>query len=265
MDNDKEKMSSLPEFETPPINEVVAGVFFDPLQGFRLPHFGLFWGKIKDQYPYCEHASRLIRGPVDNKPSSFFLPRVWLFNQERTSLIQMQDDCFLFNWRRVTGDEAYPRYTKVVGELWNRLSEYRGFLEDQSLPTPTILQCELSYINHIPAGEIWQTPVEIRNFAPDLVWREQKRFLPDFESSAWTGIFPLPEDFGKLTVSVRHGKKHTDGTPLYTIEFTARGLGGDGSNARINEWFNLAHEWIVQGFCDFTDVKIQKDKWRKKK
>jgi len=187
MKKDKgDKLLSMPEFENPPINEVVTGVFFEPLEGFRLPHFGLFWERIKEQYPHCDHAPPLLRTPIDNE---FPWPRVWLLDKEKTSLIQIQNDCFLFNWRRVTGDEAYPRYSSVIKEFLTRLNEYRSFLSDQALSEPKIQQCELSYINHIPAGEIWQDPAEIGKFAPDLVWRRQERFLPDFKSSAWTGVF----------------------------------------------------------------------------
>ena len=71
----------------------------------------------------------------------------------------------------------------------------------------------------------------------------------------------LPEDFGRLTINVKHAQKRTDQSPLYLFEFTAKGLGGDGSEKRIREWFDLAHKWIVRGFCDFTDIEIQKKFW----
>lgn len=253
---------SLPVFNNPPINEVIAGVFFEPLKEFNIPHYGLFWNGIKEEYPHCEHADPLLRkNPANDKP--WLLPRVWLLNKEKTSLIQIQNDCFLFNWRRVTGGEDYPRFSIVFKEFQKQLNGFRSFLAGENLPELAVQECELSYINHIPCGEVWQNPVEIGRFLPDLKWGEQKRFLPPFDAAAWSATFALPDDFGRLAIGVKHGKKLTDGMPIYILQFSAKGLGGDGDDARIGEWFELAHEWIVSAFCDITDKTIQQEVWKR--
>ncbi len=259
--NKKDIQTQLPDFETPPINEVVAGVYFKSLAGFKLPHIGRYWDRIQERYPHCEHAQPLL--PLDPE-NDLPWPRVWLLNSTQTSLIQIQRNCFVFNWRRITGDETYPRYSNVINEFWNQLKEFCTFLSEQEIPKPNIQKCELSYINHIPIGDIWQTPAEVGNFAPDLIWRNEDRFLPGPESNAWRGIFTLPEDFGRLTVSLSFSQRQTDGSPIYILELSAKGLGGDVSYKRMEEWFDLAHEWIVYGFCDFTDINIQKKFWGRK-
>ena len=38
--------------------------------------------------------------------------RFWFIGDPGTRLIQVQRDRFVINWRKVTGDEAYPRYEK---------------------------------------------------------------------------------------------------------------------------------------------------------
>lgn len=257
----RQKSDRLPDFKKPPLNEVVTGVYFERLEGFKLPHLGRFWNCVQDRFPYCEEAPPLLQTLSEDELP---WPRVWLLNADKTSLLQIQKDCFLFNWRRVTGDESYPRYAKVVKEFLTYLKKFRAFLHDHDLPGPKIRNCELSYINHIPVGNIWQTPGETGKFAPDLKWRNTERFLPIPTSTAWTGVFTLPEDFGRLTVNLKHGQRRMDGNPLYILEFSAKGLGGDVSDSRIDEWFDLAHEWIVRGFCDFTDVDIQREFWERK-
>ncbi len=257
--NSKSKQSApLPKFSAPPINEVVAGVFHSAIDGFRLPHFGLFWDRVKNQFPRCEHAPPLAPPGV---PEGLPWPRVWLLGDDQTTLLQLQRDCFLFNWRRVVGDESYPHYSEVIDSFRRYRDEFACFLRDQELAPPGIHHCELSYINHIPAGEIWQNPSEIGNFMPDLKWREMERFLPDPESAAWKGVFALPEDYGSLTVSLSHRTRNTDGAPLYVLDLSAKGLGGDRGETRIAEWFETAHEWIVRGFCDLTDERIQVECW----
>ena len=42
---------SLPDFERPPIIEALLGVEFAPLKGWSIPHYGMFWERIRSDYP----------------------------------------------------------------------------------------------------------------------------------------------------------------------------------------------------------------------
>ena len=45
------------------------------------------------------------------------------------------------------------------------------------------------------------------------------------------------------------------------LEITARGIGNYSSRANMQGWFELAHEWIVRGFADYTGTQIQQRVW----
>ena len=48
---------------------------------------------------------------VTNMPP---LRRSWLVNQEGTNLLQVQEDRFLFNWKRTEAQPDYPSYENVI-------------------------------------------------------------------------------------------------------------------------------------------------------
>src|SRR4051794_4820338 len=105
----------LPEYERPPIDEVVVGVQFEPLKDFHVAHLGRFWSKVRDRYPLTEDQPPLpaqIEHP-EPKPAESRLtfatgivptPRSWFLDNSKNRLLQLQHDRFLRNWRRTEGN-----------------------------------------------------------------------------------------------------------------------------------------------------------------
>ena len=54
------KASALPDYENPPVNEVVFGIQFKKLQNLKVPHTGILWEKLgRDKYPECKEMPPL--------------------------------------------------------------------------------------------------------------------------------------------------------------------------------------------------------------
>lgn len=54
-------MSSVtPKFLAPPLIETVLGVEFEPLSSWDIPHYGLFWQSIRQEYQNCIAKPPLI-------------------------------------------------------------------------------------------------------------------------------------------------------------------------------------------------------------
>jgi hypothetical protein len=121
------------------------------------------------------------------------LRRAWLINEQGTNLIQIQEDRFLFNWKKGSGNAPYVGYPKVVSgfhEQWNR---YKAFLRAElSEPVPT--QLEMTYWNFL-AGS-WELLRDHRHDPSD-----DSRFLPPPEVFNWRSTFSLPEGMGRLHVT----------------------------------------------------------------
>src|SRR4051794_2053241 len=94
----------LPEFERPPLNEVVIGVQFEPLPSFHIAHLGRFWSRIRERYPFTEDQAPILTQielakpiPVPEKNQieiGLPFPRCWFLNESKTELVQLQADRF---------------------------------------------------------------------------------------------------------------------------------------------------------------------------
>ena len=110
----------------------------------------------------------------------------------------------------------------------------------------------------------WESLEEIQNIFPDLSFRlNEDRFLKNPLEFLSQITYKLPEDNGQLHVKIQHLHRKIDNLPILILEISARGLGGDKSLESIKTWFELAHNWIVNGFEDLTNLEIQKKFWGK--
>src|SRR5207249_8292565 len=106
----------------PILTETALGVQFAPVEGWDIPHFGLFWHEIRRRYPRFE-VQPLLVSEVERPALEFKHPqppsvelvsrppvRCWFLNESNTELIQVQQDRFVHNWRKMVGSGAYLHY-----------------------------------------------------------------------------------------------------------------------------------------------------------
>ena len=250
--------SILPSYKSPPVNEVVCGVRFNPSANLHIPHIGFLWEKFRADYPNTQHVPPIATAKGDlliDWATGMPLPRVWFISESDDQLVQFQFDRFYFNWRRRRGD--YPRYDYVISEFESVLQKVTVFFSEFDLGELTPIEYELSYINHIPKGHGWNTIADLPKIFTDYVWkRPQKRFLPKPEKVTWTKEFQLPENKGNLNVSLKYAIRTEDKLPLLVLELKTRGIDESVGKEGLREWFDLAHEWIVRGFTDLTTPEI---------
>jgi uncharacterized protein (TIGR04255 family) len=264
--------NDLPEYDNPPVTEVVCGILLKTLKGLLLPHFGLFWERCKTDYPTCQEVAPLMpliesfAGQTEalGQLSEVPLPRIWFVHREDKGIIQIQRDRFLHNWKKSKPTDDYPRYHTVIDLFKRHLESFEGFLKEHSLGTVDPLQYEMTYVNHIFQMEGWNEFSDLGKVFRDYQWDgKEKRFLPGTEHLDLRTTFELPGRKGRLHVSIREGKRRNDLKPLLLFELTVRGFPGDPSRMAMWEWFDVAREWIVLGFTDLTTAEIQKNVWRR--
>ncbi|MGA2403522.1 MAG: TIGR04255 family protein [Syntrophobacteraceae bacterium] len=265
---DPNKAFPLPDFENPPVIEVVCGIQFKPLVKFLSPHIGLLWGRFKAEYPETREVAPLnpVVEKFDTPPQVSFeisntppLPRVWFLESKGNCVIQVQRDRLLHNWRKVDNKDQYPRYENVKENFSDALTNFKSFLAENSLGAIEPVQYEMTYINHILQGEGWRDLSEIGDVFPDFSFRRaDKRFLPAPNSLNWHTSFMLPQATGRLHARIRYVKLRDTGKPLLLLDLTVRGIGEDSSPEAMGAWFDVAHEWIVRGFADLTGNEVQK-------
>jgi uncharacterized protein (TIGR04255 family) len=261
--------ADFPDFENPPVTEVVCGITFEALKGFNAQHFGLFWQKLRSEYPLCQNVLPLGFLPARAEAEDEFpfpLPRIWFISKDRTTVIQLQNNKFLCNWRKMEEEKSYPRYNSIIKSFKRNLNIFQDFIKEENLGELKLTEYELSYINHISQGAGWHSIDQIKSLLPDLCWRtHEERFLPSPSRLAWTLSFPLPESKGQLNVKLNQGMRKKDNVPILILDLTARGAVTKNSLESLWESFDVAHKWIVFGFTDLTSWEVQESIWKRQK
>ena len=260
MSETKKNQKNLPSYKSPPVNEVICGMRFQAPDKLRIPHIGFLWNKFRADYPVLQHAQQVVSAKGEillDTATGVPLPRIWFINDSDDQLIQFQLDRFYFNWRRKKND--YPRYNYIIKNFEFTYKAVVDFFNEFGLGELKPIEYELSYINHIPKGEGWNTIDDIPNIFTDFIWKNStKRFLKTVEKISWNAEFLLPEQKGHLNVGLKQATRIEDKMPLLIFELKTRGLEDTFTNKSMRAWFDLAHEWIVRGFTDLTTPKIQK-------
>lgn len=265
----------LPDYEKPPVIEVVHGVQFELPVRLTVPAYGVFWQLIRQEYPSSveqppllpvfepvgeEEAQKVGPPDFDGLP----IPRLFFVDQTKNWVIQLQKDRFLLNWRKVGEDDVYPRFPAVSERFFAAWRTFLGFCQNEDLGNPRVTQLELTYINHIPSGEAWTGIADVGRLLPDLVWQPQHLFLPVPKTLGWKLSFVLPNRQGRLNTSVHYAVRRSDKRAMLLFELTARGVPRE-DDPELKKWFACAREWIVRGFSDLTSEQVQYELWRRRR
>ncbi len=252
---DSTLIKRLPYYRNPPINEVVCGMRIHPADNLLIPHIGLLWDKFRAEYPRLQHTQPLAttKGEIAvDKVTKLPIPRIWFISNSDDQLIQFQNDRFYFNWRKRKND--YPRYKNMMSNFEIVFRAVKALFNEFELGELEPIEYELTYLNHIPRGNGWETIDDLSNIFSDFHWnKSDTRFLHHPKEVGWAADFSFPDQKGHLSISLKQGIRILDELPILIFELKAMGFDSEDS---FRNWFDLAHEWIVRGFTDLTIDKM---------
>ena len=187
------------------------------------------------------------------------MPRYWLESTDGATLMQIQGNAFLVNWRR--RNTEYPHFEAVKGFFDSSCRNFFSFLEEELHETvPRVQLAELTYINSIEKCEYWSSLLDT-----SIV-------LPRFALPVPTQNETSPADFHQLTIdrvaadttlqtTVRSARSSTNSAKPVLI-FELRAIGLIAENDGINEWFQRAHDLTGRRFAEMTNPDIQTTYWQ---
>jgi uncharacterized protein (TIGR04255 family) len=258
----KGPQGKLPIYDNPPLVELVIGARFAKLEAFKVPHFGLFWNSIIDEFPRCEEAAPYATEAAELE-TNLPLPRVWLINAADDHLLQMQKDLFLLNWRQKEG--TYPHFDAIKSMYDRYFSNFNNFLADNSIGPADIKSYELTYIDHINQGEGWDKLADIGKVFPNLAWHnDNPKFLNDPKGFSTNTLFLIPGDTGTMTVKISSGRRVSDNREIILLDMTARSKPGLVTDDGMSNWFSAAHDFIVRSFRELCGEEIQTTFWKRR-
>ena len=265
----------LPKFDSPPIVETVLGVEFTALDNWDIRNFGFYWNEVKDHFssfevkPALESRIEDLSVQVANETGVRFSTsppelRGWFVSNEHQRLVQIQRDRFIFNWRKGNPSAEYPEYEKSIRPDFEReFKRFSAFLKGQGLGPIEIVQCEVTYVNHLERGIGWSSAADLQNVFKCWSPSASMTFLPAPEDVSIDVRYRLPNEGGRLYVSAKPAIRNEDGVEILQMTLTARGRPAASDLSSALEWLDIGREWIVQGFTDFT-TKQMHDIWKRR-
>lgn len=267
---------NLPEYKKPPLIEVALSVQFDSLSNLTIPKLGLLWGKYRNRFPEVEQhppAESVIellgvRNTIPKKPTIKFsttppLPRLWFVDKNGNELLQVQNDMFGRNWRKVRDQETYPRYEKSIRSLFeNDLNEFLDFLTQEGLGVINPNQCMITYVNHIHSCEAWEDHSEISkvfNYWDERTLRNSSLGIEEIKFAISHILNDAAGEFvGRLHTSVEPAFWSKNDRPIFIFNLTARGRPmGDGLEGIMN-FMDFGRSHIVKTFDEMTTLSMHK-------
>jgi uncharacterized protein (TIGR04255 family) len=250
---------TLPDFYNPPAVETAVGTRFAPIAGWNAFHYGLLLQEFQEQYTVHELRPPLgsVTFEFSSQEGSFAgTPlRCWFISEERAELIQVQNDCFIRNWRKTEDPPDYLHYDVIRPRFQRDWSKFRAFLEKNNLGSPDVWQCEVSYINQFVRGIEWRDFDNLNELYP--VWSKGRRtpLLARPQMAAFATAYALPNERGTLQFVSQPGVRKSDGAEIIQLTVTALGRPNSSDESGIMEWLDLGRAAVVQGFTDFTGDK----------
>ncbi|WP_162260127.1 TIGR04255 family protein [Bosea sp. Root670] len=254
----------LPEFQNPPLDEVVIGIQFEPNAAYQQIFAGEVWGLFRDRFPKVEEKPPLqpvfeTFGPPTPPQQNLQLfsgashDRFWFLTNEGEELLQFQHDRFLHNWRRRGNvNLVYPRFEPMLDKFAGECKEIEDYFNSLEKGPLAINQCELSYINILRGS--------LPTFAEGAKWL---RFLDasnvgatdDFNVVFRKVIERNGGPIGRLYCNAASAVvASADGGAEQAIRFdlTVRGVPAEPSLGGALEFMRIARDIIVQKFATLT-------------
>jgi uncharacterized protein (TIGR04255 family) len=265
---------TLPDFENPPVVEVILGVQFKPINGlraFNVAHLlDIYHGdfsQLEEKEPLDPVQEKLSREPASQ--SLVFsiqtvppLPRFWLKDEADNHLLQIQRNRFLRNWKSFEKDNKaeYPRYPNLKDSFKRDFDKFSQFISDNEMGSIHLEYAEISYVNYIWAPHNYSNPI-LKPFALNYSTGN----IPELEEADLTLRYLLPDESGKPIgrMHIRFEPRFKNKQEIYQLMLTVRGEPAENSIDSVLKFMDAGHEAIVQGFEAVTNESWHKT-WGKK-
>jgi uncharacterized protein (TIGR04255 family) len=196
----------------------------------------------------------------------FPLARFWFHSTAHPTLIQVQRNAFMLNWRRSTAalpESEYPHYEAVAKDFWEEFENYKAFIQGLvGGKFDPIQRCELTYINIITPNEIFTSPGQLVNVLPSIAslyqLQTQDRQFAGMNATVTYRVNPTL----LIDLAIRLGRRADTNEPAVGLELKAHGVPPDLSLEAARAWYDAAHDATYKLFLEATAPAVQETIWK---
>lgn len=263
-------LSILPEFEAPPLNEVVMGIQFQPVPQYQQIRAFEVWEIFRDQFPVVQEQPSLnAQFETFGLPAATPFPfniftgashdRFWFLKEGGHDLIQFQQDRLLHNWRKLDVKEAeYPRFENIIKQFRDEMVALQDYFARLGNDRIIVTQCELSYLNQIPVPDgqplrpqEWFSFVAADQPPIDEFFCTAKYVLRDKDAKPYGRLYRE-----SVTGADQKGRK------LLTLNLTARGRPASDTIDGALDFLESTRHMIADEFIRATTTAAQ-ERWKR--
>ena len=257
----------LPDFNSPPLAEVVLGVQFSAPLGFQVIRSKEVWDLFLHDYPESQEQPPLppsfetfgLPFQQASTPKIQFYegivhPRFLFINPSGDQLIQFQSDRLMHNWKKLgNGTNHYPRYESMVSAFRNEFVQLQNYMKSLSDQTQnlSINQCEINYINHIDInrGEghnfsDWLKFISLDNNTADDFFMAFRQVIRG------SGGKPQGRFYAETTLGL-----FPDGKEKIVFSLSVKGAPQENDITSALSFLDLGRDVIVNKFAELTTSK----------
>jgi uncharacterized protein (TIGR04255 family) len=270
---DKKRVAK-PFFKNAPVAEVAILAQFEPLERIRYSHLFRLWSDtaFRERYPDVDEYGELPpffetfgskKGTNgDARPRRPML-RLNLRNPKLDEQFQFQRDRAGFYWQRGPQGHDYPRFPYAIQNFWRDFDLFEHFIVENKLGAIRPNQCAVSYNNRIFKGHGWKRPEDLQQVVTFLAndFSRPPKSGMELEQLADLRVFQIRNGGGKpiARMYVSLGATQADAMDL---EFVVRGAPPTPDRAGMEDFYQMAHERIVDTFEAMTTPEMHK-RWGK--
>ncbi len=263
------------------------GVQFKSLANFKFIDFGRLF-KSYEELGFCESQDLFrLNSVIEKEENQINLsgllmtiqvglnqPRVMFLDSERDygqNVIQIQNDRFIYNWRRKSIDSSsYTAYEENLEKFFKYFEKFKNYVSSNNFGDLSIDQCEMSYVNLIPvesksnnSDEMFSTlfPFWSKVIDDNALAYQFRSDNCSFSNSYWINNHKsrlyIEAKTNQSNQSNRSNNKHIDFVLL------VRGEPNDGDNINLKKWFDTSHEILIKSFLATTSNTFH-EKWSRK-
>jgi uncharacterized protein (TIGR04255 family) len=259
----------LPDFERPPVTEVVLSMQFATLENMKSFHVGLFWARFRSEYPdvseqapinaMFETFGKAAQAGPPLQLEQFLsppMPRYWFEKRGTPDLLQLQQDRLIHNWRKQDDAAVYPRYEALRERFRSEVEEFIAFLENEKIGVLRPNQCEVTYTNIIEMSGIDGLHDRLERITPLWTGQFSETSAADFENAMVQLRFKLIDSdrpVGRVYVSFQPAVLRTDPSrDVIKLDVTARGRPKHETCESAFEFFDFGRRAVVKTFAAVT-------------
>ncbi|NQU68150.1 MAG: TIGR04255 family protein [Candidatus Marinimicrobia bacterium] len=239
-------------FENSPVIELVLGIQLDnPV--IELSEEIEIFNILKNTFPNIievQPLASIIENVDAFRPhiiSNNWISRKHYINKENDRLIQLQPDRLLFNWRKESEKNKYPKYETV----FNAFKEIINKVEEHLKRTLVYNQFEITYVDHILLDLF-----NLKNYSIPEIFSFHKQDTP-YNNMYFKYTIPMETIGGVMHIDIKSAIKNDTKEKIIILESTCRGFN---PNMKLDDWFSKAHQLLLEHFISII-TENAKSRW----